>query len=102
MVPPERRSWRRSPDVTLHDGLEGTVVNARGLLANAERLKEDLGGARTFVADDIDIAVSNSYELSTEEASAVFISWLLLEVKGKVAELLVEVADDPRSVVVKE
>ena len=75
-------------------------MNARGLLANAERLEEDLGGARTFVADDI--AVSNSYELSTEEASAVFISWLLVEVKGKVAELLVEVADSPRSVVVKE
>jgi hypothetical protein len=52
--------------------------------------------------NDIDIAVSSSYELSTEEASAVFISWLLVEVKGKVAELLVEVADSPRSVVVKE
>ena len=71
-------------------------MNARGLLANAVRLEEALGGARTFVA------VSNSYELSTDEASAVFISWLLIEVKGKVAELLVEVADDPRSVVVKE
>ena len=40
----------------------------------------------------------------TEEASAVFISWLLLEVKGKVAELLYSfsVADDSRSVVMKE
>ena len=40
-------------------------MNARDLLADEERLEEDLGGARTFVADGIDIAVSNSYELST-------------------------------------
>jgi hypothetical protein len=33
-----------------HDGLEGAVVSARGPLANAERLEEDLGGTRTFVA----------------------------------------------------
>jgi hypothetical protein len=36
--------------------------------------EEDLGGARTFFADGN--AVSNSYDLSTEEDSeAVFISW---------------------------
>jgi hypothetical protein len=80
MVPPERTSCVEiltDVDVTLHDGLEGAVANARGLLVNAERLEEDLGGARTFVSDGNDIAVSSSYELSisTEEASAVFISW---------------------------
>jgi hypothetical protein len=32
-------------------------VNDRGLLADEERLEEDLGGVRTFVADGDNIAV---------------------------------------------
>ena len=36
-------------------------MNARDLLADEERLEEDLG-VRTFVADGNDIAVSHSYD----------------------------------------
>ena len=43
--------------VALHDGLEGAVVDAGGLLADEGGLEEDLRAAESLVTDDDNIAI---------------------------------------------
>ena len=44
-------------NVALHDGLEGAVMDARGLLADEGGLEEHFGAAEALSADDDDVSV---------------------------------------------
>merc|ERR1719178_251185 len=80
-------------DVALHDGLEGAVVDAAGLLADEARLEEDLRAAEALVADDDDVSVGELVALLERRGLGGGLH-LLVEVKGDVGELLLDVTDD--------
>lgn len=80
-------------DVALDDGVEGGDVDTAGLETEDGGLEESLGGAEALVANGDDLAVRKLIGLL--EAGALSSSLdLLLEVKGDVAELLLDVTDD--------
>merc|ERR1739844_121799 len=81
------------PDVhvALHDGVEGGLMDAAGLHSEEGRLEESLGAAETFVADGDDLAVGKFIGLLEGGGGS---GHLLLEVKGDIAELLLDITDD--------
>merc|ERR1719262_706822 len=83
------------PDVhvALHDGVEGGLVDAAGLHSEEGRLEEGLGAAETFVADGDDLAVGKFVGL-LEGGGGGGGGHLLLEVKGDIAELLLDVTNN--------
>merc|ERR1711939_578461 len=80
-------------DVALHDGLEGAVVDARGLLADEGRLEEDLGSAEALVTNGDDVAVGQLVGLVDGGRLGGSLH-LLVEVEGDVGELLLDVTDN--------
>merc|ERR1711931_119781 len=83
------------PDVNiaLHDGVVGGLVDAASLHSEEGRLEEGLGTPEPLVADGDDLAVGKLIGL-LEGGGGSGGGHLLLEVKGDVAELLLDVTDN--------
>merc|ERR1712122_119800 len=83
------------PDVNiaLHDGVVGGLVDTAGLHSEEGRLEEGLGGTEPLVADGDDLAVGKLVGL-LEGGGGGGGGHLLLEVKGNIAELLLDVTDN--------
>merc|ERR1711963_887588 len=83
------------PDVNiaLHDGVVGGLVDSAGLHSEEGRLEEGLGAPEPLVADGDDLAVGKLIGL-LEGGRGSGGGHLLLEVKGDVAELLLDVTDN--------
>merc|ERR1712012_32185 len=83
------------PDVNiaLHDGVVGGLVDTAGLHAKEGRLEEGLRGTEPLVADGDDLAVGKLVGLLKGGGGSSG-GHLLLEVKGDVAELLLDVTDN--------
>merc|ERR1719362_204606 len=83
------------PDVNiaLHDGVVDSLVDAAGLHAEEGGLEEGLGAPEPLVADGDDLAVGKLIGL-LEGGGGSSSGHLLLEVKGDVAELLLDVTDN--------
>ena len=80
-------------DVALHDGLEGAVVDSGGLAPNEGGLEEDLGAAEALISDRDDVAVWELVSLLELRGLGGELH-LLVEVKGNVSELLLNVPDN--------
>merc|ERR1719161_819142 len=83
------------PDVNiaLHDGVVGGLVDTAGLHTKEGRLEEGLRGTEPLVADGDDLAVGKLIGLLKGGGGSSG-GHLLLEVKGNVAELLLDVTDN--------
>merc|ERR1719213_1028134 len=83
------------PDVNiaLHDGVVGGLVDSASLHTKEGRLEESLGAPEPLVADGDDLAVGKLIGL-LEGGGGSSSGHLLLEVKGDVAELLLDVTDN--------
>merc|ERR1712183_991851 len=80
-------------DVALHDGVVGGLVDAAGLHPQEAGLEESLGTPEPLVADGDDLAVGQLVGL-LQGGGGGGGGHLLLEVKGNVAQLLLDVPDD--------
>merc|ERR1719265_2606642 len=83
------------PDVNiaLRDGVVGGLVDSASLHSEEGRLEEGLGAPEPLVADGDDLAVGKLIGL-LEGGRGSGGGHLLLEVKGNVAELLLDVTDN--------
>merc|ERR1712122_369856 len=83
------------PDVNiaLHDGVVGGLVDTAGLHAEEGRLEEGLRGTEPLVADGDDLAVGKLIGLLKGGGGSGGCHFLL-EVKGNIAELLLDVTDN--------
>merc|ERR1712128_7326 len=83
------------PDVNiaLHDGVVGGLVDATGLHSKEGRLKESLWAPEPLIANGDDLAVGKFIRL-LEGGGGSSSGHLLLEVKGNIAELLLDVTDN--------
>merc|ERR1711920_868140 len=83
------------PDVNiaLHDGVVGGLVDATGLHAKEGRLEESLGAPEPLVANGDDLAIGKLIGLLKGGGGSSG-GHLLLEVKGNIAELLLDVTDN--------
>merc|ERR1711971_158836 len=83
------------PDVNiaLHDGVVGGLVDSASLHSEEGRLEEGLGAPEPLVTDGDDLAVGKLIGL-LEGGGGSSGGHLLLEVKGDVAELLLDVTDN--------
>merc|ERR1712186_6733 len=83
------------PDVniTLHDGVVGGLMDAAGFHSEEGRLEEGLGGTEPLVANGDDLAVGKLVGLLKGGGGSSG-GHLLLEVKGDIAELLLDVTDN--------
>merc|ERR1740116_319463 len=83
------------PDVNiaLHDGVVGGLVDSASLHSEEGRLEEGLGAPESLVADGDDLAVGKLIGL-LEGGGGSSGGHLLLEVKGDIAELLLDVTDN--------
>ena len=79
--------------IALHDGLEGGVVDAAGLLAHEAGLEKDFGAAEALGTDGDDVAVWQLIRLLLVAALARRLH-LAVEVQRDVAKLLLDVADN--------
>merc|ERR1712176_119647 len=80
-------------NVALHDGVVGGLVDAAGLHAKEGRLEESLGAPEPLIADGDDLAVGKLIGLLKGGGGSSG-GHLLLEVKGDIAELLLDVTDN--------
>merc|ERR1719186_1107670 len=80
-------------NVALHDGVVDGLVDAAGFHSEEGRLEEGLGATESFVSDGDDLAVGKLVGL-LEGGGGGGGGHLLLEVKGDIAELLLDVTDD--------
>merc|ERR1711884_997680 len=80
-------------NVALHDGVEGGLVDAAGLHSKEGRLEESLGATEPLVTDGDDLAVGKLIGL-LEGGGGSSSGHLLLEVKGNIAQLLLDVTDN--------
>jgi len=80
-------------NITLHDGLESTIVDTTGLLSDEGRLEEDFWASESLVTDSDDVTI---WKLVTLLELGGFSSGLhlLVEVKGDVGQLLLNISDD--------
>merc|ERR1719481_2197624 len=80
-------------NVALHDGVVGGLVDSAGFHSEEGWLEESLGASESLVADGDDLAVGKLVGLF-EGGGGGSGGHLLLEVKGDIAELLLDVSDD--------
>merc|ERR1712179_429997 len=80
-------------DVALHDGVEGSLMNADNLHTQEGWLEDGLGAAETLVTDGDDLSVGQLVGLF-ERRGGLSDVHLILEVEGDVAKLLLDVTDD--------
>merc|ERR1712127_178896 len=83
------------PDVNiaLHDGVVGGLVDSAGFHSQEGRLEESLGGTETLVTDGDDLTVGKFIGLLKGGGGSSG-GHLLLEVKGNIAKLLLDVTDN--------
>merc|ERR1712186_16809 len=83
------------PDVniTFHDGVVGGLVDAAGFHSEEGRLEEGLRGTEPLVANGDDLTVGKFVGL-LEGGRGSSGGHLLLEVKGDIAELLLDITDN--------
>merc|ERR1712088_291966 len=83
------------PDVNiaLHDGVVGGLVDSAGFHSQEGRLEEGLGGTETLIANGDDLTVGKLIGL-LEGGGGSSGGHLLLEVKGNIAKLLLDVTDN--------
>merc|ERR1712079_503562 len=80
-------------NIALHDGVVGGLMDTTGFHSKEGRLEESLRAAETLIANGDDLAVGKLIRLlkgGRGSGSGHF----LLEVKGDIAELLLDVADN--------
>merc|ERR1719477_524874 len=77
-------------NIALHDGVVGGLVDATGFHSKEGRLEESLRAAETFIANGDDLAVRKLIRL-LKGGGGSSSGHLLLEVKGDIAELLLDV-----------
>merc|ERR1712131_93156 len=80
-------------NIALHDGVVGGLVDTAGLHAEEGRLEEGLRGTEPLVADGDDLAIGKLIGLLKGGGGGSG-GHLLLEVKGNIAELLLDVTDN--------
>merc|ERR1712082_246266 len=80
-------------NIALHDGVVGGLVDAAGFHSKEGRLEESLRAAETLIANGDDLAVGKLIGL-LEGGGGSGSGHLLFEVKGNIAELLLDVTDD--------
>merc|ERR1719363_39059 len=80
-------------DIALHDGVVGGLMDTARLHAKEGRLEEGLGGTEPLVANGDDLAVGKLIGL-LEGGGGSSGGHFLLEVKGDIAELLLDVTDN--------
>merc|ERR1719452_24443 len=80
-------------NVALHDGVVGGLVDAAGLHSEEGRLEEGLGATESLVTDGDDLTVGKLIGL-LEGGGGSSGGHLLLEVKGNIAQLLLDVTDN--------
>jgi hypothetical protein len=83
------------PDVNiaLHDGVVGGLMDAAGLHAKEGRLEEGLRGTEPLITNGNDLAIGKFIRL-LKGGGGSSSGHLLLEVKGNIAELLLDVTDN--------
>merc|ERR1712158_125053 len=83
------------PDVNiaLHDGVVGGLVDSAGFHSQERGLEEGLGGTETLIANGDDLTVGKLIGL-LEGGGGGGGGHLLLEVKGNIAEFLLDVTDN--------
>merc|ERR1719265_2343941 len=77
-------------NIALHDGVVGGLVDATGFHSKEGRLEESLRATETLIADGDDLAVGKFIRL-LKGGGGGSSGHLLLEVKGNIAELLLDV-----------
>merc|ERR1719481_136757 len=80
-------------NIALHDGVVGGLVDAAGFHSEEGRLEESLGAAETLIANGDDLAIGKLIGLLKGGGGSSG-GHLLLEVKGNIAELLLDVTDN--------
>lgn len=80
-------------DITLHDGVESGDVDTTALKTKDRRLEESLRSTESLVTNGDNLTVRKLVRLLQAGALGSSLD-LLLEVKGDVAELLLDVTDD--------
>merc|ERR1712168_1256843 len=80
-------------NIALHDGVVGGLMDATGFHSKEGRLKESLGAAETLIANGDNLAVGKLVGL-LEGGGGSSGGHLLFEVKGNIAELLLDVTDN--------
>merc|ERR1712155_334605 len=80
-------------NIALHDGVVGGLVDAAGFHSEEGRLEESLRATETLIANGDDLAVGKLIGL-LEGGGGSSGGHLLLEVKGNIAELLLDVTDN--------
>merc|ERR1719420_653745 len=80
-------------NIALHDGVVGGLMDAAGFHSKEGRLEESLGAAETLIANGDDLAVGKLIGL-LKGGGGSSSGHLLLEVKGNIAELLLDVTDN--------
>merc|ERR1711894_809234 len=80
-------------NIALHDGVVGGLVDATCFHSKEGRLEESLRAAETLIANGDDLAVGKLIRL-LKGGGGSSSGHLLLEVKGNIAELLLDVTDN--------
>merc|ERR1712165_485886 len=80
-------------NIALHDGVVGGLVDATGFHSKEGRLEESLRAAETFIANGDDLAVGMLIRLLKGSGGSSS-GHLLFEVKGNIAELLLDITDN--------
>merc|ERR1712226_915870 len=80
-------------NIALHDGVVGGFVDATGFHSKEGRLEESLWAAETLIANGDDLAVGKLIRL-LKGGGGSSSGHFLLEVKGNIAELLLDVTDN--------
>merc|ERR1719374_258076 len=80
-------------NIALHDGVVGGLVDAAGFHSKEGRLEESLRATETLIANGDDLAVGEFIRL-LKGGGGSSSGHLLLEVKGNIAELLLDVTDN--------
>merc|ERR1712114_102953 len=80
-------------NIALHDGVVGGLVDAAGFHSKEGRLEESLRAAETLIANGDNLAVGKLIGL-LKGGGGSSSGHLLLEVKGNIAELLLDVTDN--------
>merc|ERR1719341_3243876 len=80
-------------NIALHDGVVGGLVDAAGFHSEEGRLEESLWATETFIANSDDLTVGKLIGL-LKGGGGSSRGHLLFEVKGNIAELLLDVTDN--------
>jgi len=80
-------------DVTLHDGLEGAVMDTGGFLSDQVRLEEDLRASEALVTDDNNVTIGKLVGLLKSRGLAGGLHFSI-EVKSNIGKLLLDITNN--------